>query len=415
MAVLDQPMNDPPPPHSPIGFEGFEKRLEITFSPPPLFADPSGLGLRRLTRAQLDSILEPARCTIVSQLSSADLDSYVLSESSLFVYPLKIILKTCGTTRLLSSIKPILQLAEPLALTVDSVKYSRGTFIFPDAQPAPYRNFADEVEVLNGFFGGLLAEAYVIGDPRVPNRSWHVYSAARRRSAPPAATEDDGAGGITLEMCMTGLDESKASVFFKKPGVDPDHSARQMTKLSGISEIIPGHTICDFDFDPCGYSMNGIEGAAFSTVHVTPENGFSYASYEAMGIDPESVKFDALVKRVLRCFGPTEFSVAVTCGGGGARAHILWAAAAAGVEGYTLERAVEQALPGGACLVYLTYAKEEGGAGRRCAARAPMKSPAKQCCWKEMAAEEVEGAAAAGDGVAARPCMAPALAGITSQ
>lgn len=395
MAVLDQPGNDPPP-HSPIGFEGFEKRLEITFSPPPIFADPSGLGLRRLTRTQLDSILEPARCSIVAQLSSAELDSYVLSESSLFVYPLKIILKTCGTTKLLSSIKPILQLAESLSLSVDSVKYSRGSFIFPHAQPAPYRNFADEVDVLNGFFGGLFAEAYVIGDPKVPNRSWHIYSAGKAAAATDAR-HLALAGVITLEMCMTGLDKSKASVFFKKSG-DPDCSAKQMTKLSGISEIIPGHTICDFDFDPCGYSMNGIEGAAFSTVHVTPEDGFSYASYEAMGIDPESVKLDALVKRALRCFGPTEFSVAVTCSGGGIGAH-LWAMVA--VEGYACERVVEQALPGGACLVYLTYAK----GGRWRAARTPAKSAAKQCC-REEAAEEVEGAAAvAGDGVAARPCM----------
>ncbi|XP_030535567.1 S-adenosylmethionine decarboxylase proenzyme-like [Rhodamnia argentea] len=404
MAVLDQPRNDPPT-HSPIGFEGFEKRLEITFSPPPIFADPSGLGLRRLTRTQLDSILEPARCSIVAQLSSAELDSYVLSESSLFVYPLKIVLKTCGTTKLLSSIEPILQLAESLSLGVDSVKYSRGSFIFPHAQPAPYRNFADEVDVLNGFFGGLFAEAYVIGDPRVPNRNWHIYSAGKaatdaRRLALP--------GVITLEICMTGLDKSKASVFFKKSG-DPDYSAKQMTKLSGISEIIPGHTICDFDFDPCGYSMNGIEGAASSTVHVTPEEGFSYASYEAMGIDPESVKLDALVKRALRCFGPTEFSVAVTCSGSGIGAH-LWAMVA--VEGYTCERVVEQALPGGACLVYLTYAK--GGSWRWTGT--PAKSAAaKQCCREEAAEEEVEGAAAvAGDGVTARSCMAPARAGVTS-
>lgn len=416
MAVLDQPMNDPPP-SSPIGFEGFEKRLEITFSQPPIFADASGLGLRRLTRAQLDSILEPARCSIVSQLSSAELDSYVLSESSLFVYPLKIILKTCGTTKLLSSIRPTLQLAESLSLGVDSVKYSRGSFIFPHAQPAPYRNFADEVEVLNGFFEGLFAEAYVIGDPRAPNRNWHIYSAVKagadaRRSASPLSAAEDRAGVVTLEMCMTGLDKSKASVFFKRSG-EPDYSARQMTKLSGISEIIPGHTICDFDFDPCGYSMNGIDGAALSTVHVTPEDGFSYASYEAMGIDPESVKFDALVKRVLRCFGPTEFSVAITCGdgggGGGPTGAHLWAMAT--VEGYTRERVVQQALPGGACLVYLAYKK---GGRWRPAAYTPTKSAAKQCCREEAAADEMEYVAVARDEVVVRACMAPAWAGITS-
>lgn len=117
--------NETPQPVSAIGFEGFEKRLEISFSNPPILSDPNGLGLRGLTRAQIDSILYPAACTIVSQLRNSELDSYVLSESSLFVYPLKIILKTCGTTKLLFSIEPILKLANSAGLTVSRVLYSR--------------------------------------------------------------------------------------------------------------------------------------------------------------------------------------------------------------------------------------------------------------------------------------------------
>ncbi|MBO8907939.1 hypothetical protein INO82_14755, partial [Staphylococcus aureus] len=77
-----------------------------SFSEAPLFVDPQGSGLRALSRAQIDSILSAARCEIVDHLSHDKFDSYVLSESSLFVYPLKIILKTCGTTKLLQSIQP---------------------------------------------------------------------------------------------------------------------------------------------------------------------------------------------------------------------------------------------------------------------------------------------------------------------
>ena len=33
-------------------------------------------------------------------------------------------------------------------------------------------------------------------------------------------------------------------------------------------------------FEPCGYSMNGMDGAQASTIHITPELGFSYASVE---------------------------------------------------------------------------------------------------------------------------------------
>ncbi|MBD4019014.1 hypothetical protein GUI04_08270, partial [Xanthomonas citri pv. citri] len=110
---------------SAIGFEGYEKRLEISFTDPGIFADPKGLGLRALTKTQLDTILTPAECTIVSSLSNDSLDSYVLSESSLFVYPYKIIIKTCGTTKLLLSIPVILKLSGELSLTVKSVRYTR--------------------------------------------------------------------------------------------------------------------------------------------------------------------------------------------------------------------------------------------------------------------------------------------------
>ncbi|PON99301.1 S-adenosylmethionine decarboxylase, conserved site [Trema orientale] len=302
---------------SPIGFEGFEKRLEITFSEPPAFRDPQGLGLRALTRAQIDSILEPACCTIVAHLSNSDLDSYVLSESSLFVFPYRIVIKTCGTTKLLASVPPILRLAGSLSLGVSAVKYSRGSFIFPNAQPAPHRSFAEEVAALNEFFAELNPKAYVMGDPESPTRNWHVYSAAK--PSLPSIMVGDRTDEINLEICMTGLSREKAAVFCKDSSV----SSNEMTKMSGINDIVPGHVICDFDFDPCGYSMNGIEeggGGAYSTVHVTPEEGFSYASYEAGGFDPEAMEpFQRLVGKVLTCFGPTRFSVAVTCGSRGAR------------------------------------------------------------------------------------------------
>ncbi|RWW20510.1 hypothetical protein GW17_00015383 [Ensete ventricosum] len=340
-------MDDSPalPLVSPIGFEGYEKRLEITFSDASVFLDPRGRGLRSLSRAQLDSILDLALCTIVSQLSNKDFDSYVLSESSLFVYPYKIILKTCGTTKLLLSIPRILELASELSLSVHSAKYSRGTFIFPGAQPSPHRSFSEEVSVLNGFFGGLKSggNAFVIGDASMPSRQWHIYHATEKPEAPI----------ITLEMCMTGLDPERASIFFKNSVEGHVSSAKEMTKLSGISDIIPEMEICDFDFEPCGYSMNGMHGSAFSTVHVTPEDGFSYASYEAMGLNPDSLSsYRDLIERVLSCFGPSEFSVATTVLGGGS----TWGNKVDDIYGYTCDNMVEQELPGGGLLVYQTFA-----------------------------------------------------------
>ncbi|XP_028775445.1 S-adenosylmethionine decarboxylase proenzyme-like [Neltuma alba] len=369
MAVLPEISSDANP--SPIGFEGFEKRLEITFCEQPMFKDPQGKGLRALNRSQLESILEPACCTIVSQLSNDELDSYVLSESSLFVYPLKIILKTCGTTKLLLSIEPILKLAESLSLSVSNVRYSRGSFIFPNCQPSPHRSFCEEIAVMNEHFGDLNSKAYVMGHPNVPNRNWHIYWACKdtANSTPLIGnqTTTTTTTEITLEMCMTGLNREKASVFFKKQG---DGSVGEMTKKSGISGIIPGHVICDHEFDPCGYSMNGIEGAAYSTVHVTPEDGYSYASYEAMGLNAESTGLGSLVNKVVKCFEPKEVSVAVTCKAG-EEGFATWDA---DVEGYLCGSVVKQEVPGGGCAFYRVFTSKRVG----CAVRTQKKARKKK-------------------------------------
>jgi S-adenosylmethionine decarboxylase len=91
--------------------EGYEKRLEITFFENSVFSDPAGLGFWALSKDQLDEILKPAECTIVDSLSNDYVDSHVLSESSLFIYAYKLIIKTYGTTKLLLSIPAILKLS----------------------------------------------------------------------------------------------------------------------------------------------------------------------------------------------------------------------------------------------------------------------------------------------------------------
>lgn len=351
---------------SAIGFEGYEKRLEICFFEPGIFADPEGKGLRALSKAQLDEILGPAECTIVASLSNDDLDSYVLSESSLFVYPYKIIIKTCGTTKLLLSIPPILKLAGTLGLNVKSVRYTRGFFIFPGAQPFPHRNFSEEVAVLDCYFGKLGAGSYsyVMGGSDC-TKNWHVYSASAESASIYKPV-------YTLEMCMTGLDRKKASVFYKSQSA----SAAIMTNDSGIRKILPKSEICDFDFEPCGYSMNSIEGAAISTIHITPEDGFSYASFEAVGYDLNEMKLDQLVKRVLDCFEPKDFSVSVHSDVGAPELDLN---CLLDVEGYCRRERSHEELGMGGSIAYQSFFKMLGS-------DSPRSTLA--CCWKDKDEEE---------------------------
>lgn len=104
-------------------FEGPEKTLEVCFrhidGTVPLASDTEEgerTGLRCLPREDLDRICARARCTILSSISNRYLDAYVLSESSLFVYPYMVVLKTCGTTTLLRCIALLIDFGRRLGL-----------------------------------------------------------------------------------------------------------------------------------------------------------------------------------------------------------------------------------------------------------------------------------------------------------
>jgi hypothetical protein len=69
--------------HCPV-FEGSEKRLSVTFA---AGAGTPREGLRALRRDDIDGMLDLAACQVVSHRRNEHFDAYVLSESSLFVYP----------------------------------------------------------------------------------------------------------------------------------------------------------------------------------------------------------------------------------------------------------------------------------------------------------------------------------------
>mmetsp|Transcript_17737 Transcript_17737/g.49203 ORF Transcript_17737/g.49203 Transcript_17737/m.49203 type:complete len:260 (-) Transcript_17737:1616-2395(-) len=135
-------------------FEGPEKTLEVCFRKKEENVvdtpDQNGrIGLRQLSRANLDRVCERAKCTIMSSVSNQYLDAYVLSESSLFVYPYMMVLKTCGTTTLLRCIAILIKLGHRLGLEIDWVGYSRKNFNFPGDQCFPHQSFLQELEYLN--------------------------------------------------------------------------------------------------------------------------------------------------------------------------------------------------------------------------------------------------------------------------
>ena len=306
-------------------FEGSEKRISVSFTPTATAAaPPPAAGLRSLSRPQLDDILSLAACEIVSVRNAPLFDAYVLSESSLFVFSDRLVLKTCGTTRLLDAVPRIVELAASLNLTPSRVKYTRASFLFPDKQPAPHHGFGHECMVLHDLFSSLgSSSAYVLGDA-LNGLQWHVYVAGAH-----SATDWTQPAGArpprhTMEVCMTGLAPHKAAQFFRTPAFV---SSQHTTEVSGIRDLVPSHAIDDYVFEPCGYSMNGIAPAAFSTttttatcsrfgeystIHITPEDGFSYASFELCGYDPAVHTPVDLLARCVAAFSPSSVSVALS-------------------------------------------------------------------------------------------------------
>lgn len=151
---------------------------------------------------------------------------------------------------------------------------------------------------------------------------------------------------------MSGLSAASRAPFFNSDlPDDPDASSpdaplahgQSVSQKIGIADIFPPHltTLDAYSFVPCGYSSNALikwgeeslesechspkshSGEGYYTIHVTPEEGWSYASFECNV--PLSVSHDdgdgddisekkiptlkQLIERVVSIFQPARLSL----------------------------------------------------------------------------------------------------------
>ena len=249
-------------------------------------------------------MLTAAACRILSELSTEQMHSYVLSESSLFVYPFQMVIKTCGTTTLLNCVPKMLEYARACGLEVRFVTYCRKNFMFPFQQLPPHSSFKSEVEVLQQLFSGpkdcTPGDAYILGP--VTGEHWYFYVADFTDANPLEEHKQ------CLEIMMTELDRDVMQQFYKREGVP---EGKELTVHLGLDRLLGTVASTDeFSFDPCGYSLNAISGEGFYyTIHITPEETHSYVSFET---NVESLaSFDDLVRKVVSIFRPGKFSVSI--------------------------------------------------------------------------------------------------------
>lgn len=289
----------------------------------------------------------------------------------MFVWPHKLILKTCGTTTLLLGIKTILRLAEQAGYTkgVWRAFYSRKTFMFPDMQKGPHKDWKAEMAVLDGFFSqwkihvwqlmlrmkSSLTEngsGYTVGPM---NRDhWLLYTTAPNDEViggpshihdqlPEASTSSTAPLAVqslprpsppdqTLEILMSDLEPTEAAAFYFPSSLDSSSSGQaagiQISDSTGITALFPSSSsnqqtnLDAYCFEPCGYSANvTMQSDRYATIHVTPEPGYSYASFETnmeFGLVGDGSKLDVkeVVQRLLRIFNPGKWTLTLFVSGG---------------------------------------------------------------------------------------------------
>jgi S-adenosylmethionine decarboxylase len=324
-------------------FEGPEKTLEIVFrrtldehydtsigeldGVTPTAVVDDGLiprvGLRRLERADLDLICGRARCTILSCISNRYMDAYVLSESSLFIYPYMLVLKTCGTTTLLRCIATVVEIGRRIGLEIDWVGYSRKNFNFPGDQAFPHQSFHQELDYLyshRNLCERLDGNGYTLGP--VNGDHWFVFVADQTIRAKALEQDTDR----VLNIMMFDIDESISKKFMyegyetniegETKDEEVERISREQTNVSGISDLCPGAVIDPRAFEPCGYSMNAILFRSYTTIHITPESGSSYASFET---NQKVASYKSLISNVIRTFRPKRFVMTLMADEGGLR------------------------------------------------------------------------------------------------
>ncbi|PHH92164.1 hypothetical protein CDD83_8647 [Cordyceps sp. RAO-2017] len=405
-------------------FEGPEKLLEVWFaqSPTALPSTAAPNGLKSVSAETWVGMLDMVNCKILSVLESEAVDAYLLSESSMFVFPHKLILKTCGTTTLLLGLQRLLHIAAAnagfpfrnAASATDlcaaaipyRIFYSRKNFLFPDKQRGPHRSWKQEVKYLDDTIEGG-GSAYMVG--KMNGDHWYLYITSPNKALTPPLTPEPedihgqptpdsmstSSAGVcptgaaqndeTLEILMTDLDPENAKQFHlsyasavatDKLAAEAREARREATvslgglstpleevdvfdngcgeadwaalkKLDateeltteghalgtvvsescGLSKVYPASEYPDarvdaYLFSPCGFSANGVIPAPtaapadahssthYFTVHVTPEPGFSFASFETNVPGGQKGKTTAeIIEHVVGIFRPGRFSV----------------------------------------------------------------------------------------------------------
>ncbi|MGS0694005.1 adenosylmethionine decarboxylase [Shewanella sp. 0m-4] len=228
-------------------FEGSEKKIELQVK-------SSSVSLRFLPHSFWQQVLSFADAEILSSLSNSHCDAYVLSESSLFVWEQKLLLITCGNTRLIDAVMCVIDRVG--TEHISGLSYQRKSEFLSHLQAT---RFEDDVEQLNAKMAGT---AYRVG--HLDNHHHYLYCSEN-------AQKSDASSCLLMY-------HIKGAVAQYLRG--ERQSATEIRTLLDLERLLPHFEFDDHLFQPCGYSINGLFEDKFLTIHITPQERSSYVSIE---------------------------------------------------------------------------------------------------------------------------------------
>ena len=261
-------------------FEGPEKKLELVLTAP--MPDVTARGEQRWRK-----VVAASGAAVVSRIGNRTMTAYLLSESSLFVWPDRLLLITCGQTDPLNAL-PVLLEVVPSGL-IGRVFYVRKNFLFPSRQQF---DFEAEVASILPMFPG---KSYRLGPAN--NDHLHLFYSTHAT----ATSKKD----LTFELFMRELPENALSAFC----IETAATARNRAIHGKLRAVCKGMKLDDHFFSPDGYSLNAVRGRRYFTVHVTPQRPGSYASMET-NMPPAALT--GMLNAMLAIFRPGRFTMALT-------------------------------------------------------------------------------------------------------
>ncbi len=211
--------------------------------------------------------------------------AFLLSESSLFVFPHRILMLTCGRTNMQKALAHMLKQIAPAAdMKPCWVQLAHRALLAPAAQPVPHRTPEASLQCMRELLP-TACETVLGVTMRFP---WYAFTA----QLAPAHVQPSIAvymHGLPQRVCDAYTDPAGAKVY-----------VRHDLHCRLPPGFVPLDTHC---FEPQGYSANGgtMEKNGYWTVHVTPEPNATYASFEA---GARAEQHEALLLACLEHFCP---------------------------------------------------------------------------------------------------------------